>query len=89
MLEKRPLIGQKILQFKNSSQTSANFCVGDSITFADIAVFTWKQFTIDPTFNKYGDIKSTLRQVFKLTPNALSDWLKNRKIWLAESAVYS
>ena len=41
-------------------QTNENFCVGDSMTYADIAVFGWKQFSVDPTFNKYGDIKSTL-----------------------------
>ena len=50
----------KIEKVLKMTQTNENYCVGDSMTYADIAVFGWKQFCEDPTFNKYGDIKSTL-----------------------------
>ena len=41
-------------------QTNDDFAVGDSFTFADIHLFALRQFTADPLFNKYGDIKATM-----------------------------
>ena len=52
------------------TQTNENFAVGDSITFADIHLFAMRQYTVDPLFNKYADIKSTLPpKVVKITEN--------------------
>ena len=50
----------KIDKVLGMTQTNDDFAVGDSITFADIAIFALRQFTSDPLFNKYGDIKSTM-----------------------------
>ena len=50
----------KIDKVLGMTQTNEDFAVGDSITFADIHLFAMRQYTVDPLFNKYGDIKSTL-----------------------------
>ena len=64
------------------TQTNENFAVGESITFADIHLFAIRQYTVDPLFNKYGDIKSTLPpKAMKITENlakhpAIAEYLK-------------
>ena len=60
----------KVDKVLSMTQTNENFAVGDSITFADIHLFAMRQYTVDPLFNKYADIKSTLPpKVVKITEN--------------------
>ena len=63
-------------------QTNDDFAVGDSFTFADIHLFALQQFTTDPLFNKYGDIKATMPpKAVKIAENVakrpvVADYLK-------------
>ena len=72
----------KIDKVLSMTQTKENFAVGESITFADIYLFALRQYTVDPLFNKYGDIKSTLPpKAMKITENlakhpAIAEYLK-------------
>jgi len=72
----------KIDKVLSMTQTKENFAVGESITFADIYLFALRQYTVDPLFNKYGDIKSTLPpKAMKITQNlaqhpAIAEYLK-------------
>ena len=50
----------KIDKVLGITQTNDEFAIGDSLTFADIAIFALRQFTADPLHNKYADIKSTM-----------------------------
>ena len=50
----------KIDKVLGMTQSNNDFAVGDSFTFADIHLFALHQFTSDPLFNKYGDIKATM-----------------------------
>ena len=49
----------KIEKILKMIQTDENNCVGDTLTFADVDVFAWKLMLEDPTFNRYGDLKSS------------------------------
>ena len=44
---------EKILNLKKTG----DYAVGNSITLADLEIFKISQFSKDPLFNKYGDIK--------------------------------
>ena len=60
----------KVDKVLSMTQTNENFAVGDSITFADIHLFAMRQYTVDPLFNKYADLKSTLPpKTVKITEN--------------------
>ena len=47
---------EKVLNLKRTG----DYAVGNSITLADLEIFKMSQFSKDPEFNKYGDIKGTL-----------------------------
>ena len=59
MMEVIKALNSKIEKVLKMTQTNENFCVGDSLTYADIDVFAFKLCLNDPTFNKYGDIKTS------------------------------
>ena len=59
MMEAIKALNFKIEKVLKMTQTNENFCVGESLTYADIDVFAWKLCLYDPTFNKYADIKTS------------------------------
>ena len=59
MMEVIKALNSKIEKVLKITQTNENFCVGDGLTYADIDVFALKLCLNDPTFNKYGDIKTS------------------------------
>ena len=59
MMEVIKALNSKIEKFLKITQMNENFCVGDSLTYADIDVFAFKLCLNDPTFNKYGDIQTS------------------------------
>ena len=59
MMEAIKALNSKLEKVLKMTQTNENFCVGNSLTYADIDVFAWKLCLDDPTFNKYGDIKTS------------------------------
>ena len=59
MAEAIKSMNPKIEKILKMIQTNQNYCVGDKLTFADVDVFAWKLMLEDPTFNQYGDLKSS------------------------------
>ena len=59
MAEAIKSMNPKIEKILKMIQTNENYCVGDKLTFADVDVFAWKLMLEDPTFNQYGDLKSS------------------------------
>ena len=59
MAEALKSMNPKIERILKMIQTNENYCVGDTLTFADVDVFGWKLMLEDPTFNRYGDLKSS------------------------------
>ena len=59
MAEAIKALNPKMEKILKLTQTNENFCVGDTLTFADIDIFAWKLMMDDPTFNQYGDLKTS------------------------------